>query len=240
MKVLALILARGGSKGVPGKNIKELLGKPLIAHTIEEAKKSRYINRIVLSTDDSKIAEVGEKYGAEVPFMRSAELAQDDTLDLPVILHALEWLKEHEEYVPDIIAHLVPTAPLRRAEHIDYGIELLLKHPDADAVRSVVKAPKHPLKCWRLENNHLTPFIPPEVYGFKEPYNMPRQKLPEAYVNNGAVNIIKRDTILNKHSITGDVIYGFEMPEKNSVNIDSELDFKLAEIFLKEEKNNFV
>lgn len=240
MKILATVLARGGSKGLPGKNIKSLLGKPLLAYTIEEAKKSKYINKIVLSTDYEDIAEVGRQYGAEVPFMRPAELAGDNVMDQPVIKHALDWLRENENYVPDIIVHLVPTAPLRKAEHIDKGVEIFLEHPDADSVRSVVESPKHPLKCWSLENQILKTFIPKNIYGFEEPYSMPRQKLPRAYVNNGSVYVIKPSVILEKNSMAGDKIYGFEMPAENSINIDDKFDFMMAEMIIKKEREKSI
>ncbi|MEA3272792.1 MAG: acylneuraminate cytidylyltransferase family protein [Patescibacteria group bacterium] len=235
MKILAVIMARGGSKGLPGKNIKPMLGKPLIAYIIEEAKKSKYIERVILSTDDDAIAGVGKQYGTEVLFKRPAELASDTATELPVVQHALKWLEDNDGYKPDIIVRLVPTSPLSKAEYIDKGIKLMLDNPDAEGVRSVVKSPSHPLKCWRLEGDNLISFIPKEVYGFKEPYIMPRQVLPKAFVNNGAVDVLKYDTIMNKNSWLGDKIYGFEMPEENSVNIDNEFDFMMAKRILKRE-----
>ncbi|NQU83680.1 MAG: acylneuraminate cytidylyltransferase family protein [Parcubacteria group bacterium] len=237
MKILAIILARGGSKGLPGKNIKLLLGKPLLAYTIKEAKKSKYINRIILSTDDEAIAEVGRQCGAEVPFIRPAELATDTSTETLAIRHALDFLKQ-ENYVPDIIVRLVPTAPLRKAEHIDKGIKILADNPEADSVRSVTESPKHPLKCWRLDGNKMMPFVPKEVYGLNEPYSMPRQELPKAHANNGSVDVMWTKTILEKNSMTGDKICGFEMPQENSVNIDNEMDFLMAEIILKKEMEN--
>lgn len=232
MKILALIIARGGSKGVPRKNIKLLAGKPLLAYPIEEAKKSKYINRVVLTTDDLEISEIGRQYGAETPFMRPAELAQDVTTELPVVQHALNWLKEYENYVPDIVIRLVPTSPLSTVEFIDKGIEIMLQNSDADSVRSVAESPKHPLKCWHLNNGRLSPFIPKEIYGFDEPYIMPRQKLPKAFVNNGAVDVLRPSVILGKNSWLGEKIFGFEMPADNSVNIDCEDDFCAAEKIL--------
>jgi phosphoglycerate dehydrogenase-like enzyme/CMP-N-acetylneuraminic acid synthetase len=232
MKILALIIARGGSKGVPRKNIRLLAGKPLIAYPIDEAKKSKYINRVVLTTDDLEIAEIGRQCGAETPFMRPAELAQDATTELPVVQHALNWLRQNENYIPDIVIRLVPTSPLSTAEFIDKGIEIMLQNPDADSVRSVTESPKHPLKCWHLADGKLTPFIPKEIYGFDEPYIMPRQKLPKAFMNNGAVDVLRPSVILEKNSWLGEKIYGFEMPAKNSINIDNEDDFADAEKIL--------
>jgi len=140
--ILALIPARGGSKGVPRKNIKPFCGKPLIAWTIEEAKKSAHITRIVVSTDDEEIAQVAKEYGADVPFMRPREIARDDTPDLPVFMHALRTLAQ-ERYEPRLVVHLRATGPLRVASDIDRGIALMLAHPEADSVRAVTKAPLH-------------------------------------------------------------------------------------------------
>lgn len=233
-KICAIIPARGESKGIPKKNIKDLAGKPLIAYSIEEAKKSKYINRIITTTDSQEIADIAKKYGAEIPFLRPKELALDTTPDLPVFQHCLKWLKDNEGYEPDIVVHLRPIAPLRRAEHIDLGIEIMLKNiEEADAVRSVTKVDTHPLKMWKLEGNKLSSFIPEEVYKIKEPYNMPRQKLPRAYIQNGSVDVIKRETIMKQNSMTGKNIFGFEMPEEESVNIDNHLDFMLAEILMR-------
>jgi len=230
--VLALVPARGGSKGIPRKNLNLLAGEPLIAHTIREARKSRYITRVVVSTEDEEIARVALEYGAEVPFLRPGELALDDVTDLPVFQHCLHWLAEHEGYSPHIIVHLRPTAPLRTALHIDKGIELFLASPRADSVRSVCPASEQPLKMWRVKEGHLTPYIPADVYGIKEPYNMPRQKLPAAYIHNGAVDVVKPEVILDKNSMTGDVIKALVMDMDESVSIDSPLDWELAEILM--------
>ena len=156
-KVLALIPARGGSKGIPGKNIRLLAGKPLIAHSIEQAKASKYVDRVIISTDDEKITQVAREFGAEVPFMRPAEIAQDLTPDFPAFEHCLDWLKEYEGYEPDIVVHLRPTGPLRTSKQIDDGIELLAKYPEADSVRSVNEPPKSPYKMWVIGENFMKP-----------------------------------------------------------------------------------
>jgi len=232
-KILAVIPARGGSKSIPRKNIKLLCGKPLIAYTIEEAKKSQYVDRIVVSTDDPEIARIAKEYWAEVPFLRPKELAGDDVTDLPVFQHCLAWLREHENFRPDIVVHLRPTAPLRKVKHIDRGIEILLNSPDADSVRSVCLAPKNPLKMWKIQNNRLAPFIPESFNGIKEAYNLPRQKLPTAYIQNGSVDVIRVKTILEKNSMTGDIIIPLVMEEYESVNIDTKIDFLIAEQLMK-------
>lgn len=229
MKILALIPGRGGSKGVPRKNIKEMAGKPLLAWTIEEAKKSKHNPRIVLSTDDDEIAAVGREWGAEVPFMRPRELAEDHTPDLPVFVHALEWLKAQEGYEPDLVLHLRINSPLRIAEDIDRGIDLMLQNMHADAVRAVTKAPLHPLKSYRLdENGRLLSFVPEEVHGIKEPYNLPWQSLPRAYTTGGYLTVLKPSTILEKNSMSGDHFLGFEVDAENVVDIDTPEQFELA------------
>jgi len=233
-EVLALIPARGGSKGLPRKNIRPLLGKPLIAYAIEEAAKSRYISRIVVSTDDEEILEVARSYGAEVPFLRPAELAKDNVTDLPVFQHALQYLMDSEEYRPEIVAHLRPTAPMRTHDHIDHGIELLVES-GADSVRSVCPAPKHPCKMWRFVGKKIVPFLTENICG-KEAYNLPRQQLPPVYIQNGSVDITWWDTIMKKNSMTGEIIVGMLMEEEDSVNIDSEIDLMLAEILLRKRK----
>src|SRR3989344_1664495 len=141
MKVLGIITARGGSKGIPGKNIKPLLGKPLIAYTIESAKTSGVFDRLILSTDDAEITRVAKEYGCDVPFMRPTELAEDKSAHLPVMQHAVRWLKENENYSPDYVMILQPTSPLRQPFHIQEAVDLILR-TKADSVLSVAEVPE--------------------------------------------------------------------------------------------------
>lgn len=232
MEILGIIPARGGSKGIPRKNIKLLAGEPLIAHTIREARRSKYITRLVVSSDDEEIARIARELGAEVPFLRPADLALDDVTDLPVFQHCLHWLADNEKYSPDVVVHLRPTAPLRTVLDIDRAIALLLESPETDSVRSVCGAREQPLKMWSLKEGFLAPYVPSDVYGLKEPYNMPRQKLPPAYIHNGAVDVVKANVILDKNSMTGDVIKALVMDMDESVSIDSQLDWELAELLM--------
>jgi len=233
MKIYAVILARGGSKGVPGKNIKMLGDKPLIAHTILEAKKCPLINKVIVNTDDDDIAEVSRVYGADI-FKRPSDLAEDTTEDLPVFRHHLKVLQKEED-LPHIIVDLRATAPLRRANRIQEGIELLLSHgkENADSVRAVSKASKHPYKMWRFNGLHIEPFLDETFTAMKEAYNAPRQILPEVYQNNGSMNAFWAETVLHKNSATGQKIIGYVMEDWESVNIDSNIDFNLAEELLK-------
>jgi CMP-N,N'-diacetyllegionaminic acid synthase len=237
MEILVLIPARGGSKGILRKNVKLFAGEPLIAYTIRAAQQSQGIGRIIVSTEDKEIARIANVYGAETPFTRPADLALDHVTDLPVFQHCLHWLSEHEGYRPDIVVHLRPTAPLRTAFHIDNAIQLLLTCPQADSVRSVCGVSQHPLKMWSVKDGRLLPFVPDSVYGIKEGYNMQRQKLPKAYIQNGSVDVVKAEVILNKNSMTGEVMKALIMDAAESVNIDSPLDWDLAELLMLRRKN---
>ncbi len=232
MNILALIPARGGSKKVPGKNIRPLAGKPMIAYAVDEATRSRHITRVIVSTDDAAIAAAARTAGAEVPFLRPAELGGDRVTDLPVFQHALRWLEENEGYQPELVVHLRPTAPLRRAEHIDAGIDLLLASPGADAVRSVMPATQHPHKMWQFDGAQMRPFMP-ALTMTDEQFNQPRQALPPAFIQNGSVDVVRREVITEKNSMTGQVILGMVMDELDSVNVDQEEDFILAELLMK-------
>ncbi|TSC66988.1 MAG: N-acylneuraminate cytidylyltransferase [Parcubacteria group bacterium Gr01-1014_72] len=240
MKIYAIIIARGGSKGVLGKNVKLLAGKPLIAWTIEAAKKVPAISRVIVNTDDEDIATVARAAGAEV-FMRPKELAEDLTLDLPVFEHHLKHLKEKGE-LPDMVVDLRATAPLRRAERIKEGIDILqrLGRDRADSVRAVSKAAKHPHKMWKQEGEYILPFLPESLTGMKEPYNAPRQLLPEVFQNNGCMNAFWPEVVLEKNSMTGEKIAGYVMDEWESVNIDNEIDFLIVEELMRKHRKGFM
>jgi len=233
-KILAIIPARGGSQSIPGKNIKLLLGKPLIAYSIEEAKKSKYIDKIIVSTDYPEIAEIAKKYGAEVPFLRPKEISGDRAMDIEFYYHALDFLKKDENYEPELILRLAPTSPLRTVESIDEGIETILKNPELDSVRAITETPKHPYKMYTISNNkrEINPFLPKAFTNMDEPYNSPRQILPDVYVHTGAIDISRLKTIREMNSITGKKIGYFFMKPEDSINIDYAIDFSLAEFFM--------
>lgn len=210
-EILALVPARGGSKSIPRKNLVPVGGKPLIAYSIEQARASRFVSRTVVSTDDPEIAAVARTYGAEVPFLRPVEYAEDMSPDIDVFRHALNWLADHEGYHPDLVVHLRPTGPVRRVEMIDQAIALMLEHPDADALRSVSIPVQTPYKMWRIEGGHLRPLL--TLNGVAEPYSMPRQKLPEVWWQNGYVDIVRPHTILELGVMCGDKILPFVMDE---------------------------
>jgi N-acylneuraminate cytidylyltransferase len=188
-------------------------------------------SRVIVSTDDAEIAEVAKKYGAEVPFMRPAELAQDETLDLPVFQHALMWLDENQDYQPDLVVQLRPTTPLRSLDLVDNAVKLLLENEDADSVRGVIPSGRNPYKMWKFgADDKISPIL--EFDEVNEPYNAPRQALPETYWHTGQIDVIRPETILDKNSMTGEHILGLELDENYAVDIDNPSDWSLAEIKL--------
>jgi YrbI family 3-deoxy-D-manno-octulosonate 8-phosphate phosphatase len=229
-EILALIPARGGSKGIPRKNIRNFAGYPLIAWSIAAAKESELVTRVIVSTDDEEIAAVAREYGAETPFLRPVELAQDKTTDLPVFEHALLWLEEAEGYRPEIMIQLRPTSPIRPKGMLDNAIRILLKHSDADCVRGVVPAGQNPFKMWRFdgEDKPMKPLL--EVDGIAEPYNAPRQVLPPVYWQTGHIDAMRVSTILQKKSLTGQVIYPLVIDPRYTVDIDNLPDWAKYEV----------
>jgi N-acylneuraminate cytidylyltransferase len=227
-EVLAIIPARGGSKGIPRKNIRPFAGHPLIAFTIAAARQAQTVTRVIVSTDDEEIAAIARRYGAETPFLRPAELAGDRTPDLPVFQHALQWLAEHENYHPDVVLHLHPTTPVRPQGCLDEAVRILLAHPEADCVRSVVEAGQTPYKMWRLDpqTGQMLPLL--DIPGNPEPYNTPRQALPKAYWQTGHVNAIRPATILGG-SMTGKVLFPIIIDSRYLVDIDTPADWQFAE-----------
>lgn len=228
-EILAIIPARGGSKGIPRKNIRDFAGWPLVAWSIAAGRQARTVSRVLVSTDDEEIAEVARRYGAEAPFLRPAEIAQDTSTDLPCFEHALKWLAEHEGYQPEIVIHLRPTSPLRPPELVDNAVKVLLDHEDADCVRGVVPAGQNPHKMWRISpensdgNGAMTPLL--KVDGIAEPYNAPRQILPQIYWQTGHIDAIRTDTILKKGSMTGNKIYPLIIDARYTVDIDNLADW---------------
>jgi CMP-N-acetylneuraminic acid synthetase len=227
-EVLALIPARGGSKGIPRKNIRPFARHPLIAYSIAAALQAQTVTRVVVSTDDPEIAEVARAFGAETPFLRPAELAADRSTDLPVFQHALNWLSEHENYHPDIILHLHPTSPVRPVGFIDQAVRLLREHPQAECVRSVVPPGQNPYKMWRIDtgSGRMLPLL--KVKGIAEPYNTPRQLLPAVYLQTGHVNAVRPETILGG-SMTGLTILPVIIDARYEVDLDTLVDWERGE-----------
>ena len=229
MKIVATICARGGSKGIPGKNIRPLCGKPLIVHTIEVAKKCKLINRVIVSTDAPEIAEIAKANGAEVPFLRPRELALDTSPKIPVIKHAIEYLQSQEGYYADIVVDLDPTSPLRTEKYIESCIGMV-SDGGADNVFSVTKARRNPYF-------NMVEIIDGRVRLVK-PLPQPvvrRQDAPEVYDMNASIYVWKRETLMNNNSLFLERTKIHIMPEW-TIDIDSETDFELVEFLLKNRK----
>ncbi|RMH73743.1 MAG: acylneuraminate cytidylyltransferase [Gemmatimonadetes bacterium] len=235
--VLAIIPARGGSKSIPRKNIKLLAGHPLLAYSIAAGRQAASVGRVIVSTDDSLIAEVAQRYGAEVPFIRPSQLAQDDTTDFPVMVHALKWLEENEAYKPEIIVQLRPTSPFRPPTSVDESVQLLVADPQADSVRSITRSGENPYKMWRREAKYLTPLLESE---FDEPYNLPRQKLPPTFWQTGHIDTIRYRTIMEKQSLTGDHILPLMIDPYYAVDIDTPDQWVFAEWLIAKDDREMV
>ena len=229
-KILAVIPARGGSKGVERKNIRPICGKPLIAYTIETALAARhFLYRTIVSTDDSAIAAVARDHGADVPFLRPAELAGDKVPTLPVLQHAVSFIEEQDDIKFAWVLLLQPTAPLRLLEDIEASLTLAFQN-NCDSVISVVQVfAEHPILMKRIEDNRLLPYCIEEKEGTRR-----QDYQPPAYMRNGAIYLTRRDVLMDKNSIWGKVIRPYVMPPERSVSIDSELELKLVELILQE------
>jgi CMP-N,N'-diacetyllegionaminic acid synthase len=230
--VLALVTARGGSKGFPDKNLKTLRGHPLVGWAVAAGVQSRLVTRTICSTDSDEIRAAAERYGAEVPFMRPSSLAEDDTPDLPVFLHALDHLAAKDSWIPDLVVHLRPTAPLRPRGLVDESIELLAAHPEATSVRAVCPAPSNPYKMWRIPAGTdpadaplMTPLL--EYPPVPQAFNAPRQLLPTVYWQVGTVDTSRTSTLLNG-SMTGDAILPLLVNSELAIDIDSNGDLERA------------
>jgi CMP-N-acetylneuraminic acid synthetase len=228
MNILCIVPARSQSKKLPHKNIKIIAGKPLLAHSIEQSLASKHITRTIVATDSEEYAKISKQYGAEVPFLRSDEVSGDLSTDLETFSYMLGELDKREGYRPDIIVHLRPTSPIRSVVEIDSAIEIMLEDEDIDSVRSLVPSPSSPFKMWLVDETGS--MKPAATCGLSEAYNRPRQELPEAYIHNGAIDIIRHKTIMVKKSMTGHNIKPFFM--KTYFDIDSSEDFLKTEQFL--------
>lgn len=224
--ILALIPARGGSKSIPRKNLKLLGGHPLIAWSIAAGLQAACRPRVVVTTDDEEIAAVAREYGAEVPFLRPAELAEDATLDLPVFQHAVGWLAEHEGYTPEVVVQLRPTSPFRPTGLVDEAVRILREHRDASSVRGVVPSGQNPYKMWRADGGGpMRPLLETDI---AEAYNQPRQALPPTFWQTGHIDAVRPEVILGG-SMSGPVVYPLYIDPKYTIDLDTLLDWDRAE-----------
>ena len=224
VNIYAVIPARGGSKGVPKKNIKPLAGYPLIAYSIIAGHLSRLIQRVIVSTDSPEIADVARQYGAETPFLRPAELAQDHSRDRDFVIHLLDWLQQHEGRAPDYLVHLRPTTPLRDPAVVDDAIRAMLADPAATSLRSAHEAPETPFK-WFTKNDqgYFQTFAAADAPpGFA---NWPRQMLPKVFIPYGYVDVLKTAYVLGAEEIHGPRIVGYITPACAEVDTPDDFDY---------------
>ncbi|MFA4829126.1 MAG: acylneuraminate cytidylyltransferase family protein [Thermodesulfovibrionales bacterium] len=225
--ILCVIPARGGSKGLPGKNIKKLSGKPLIAYSIEQAKGAKYVDRIIVSTENREIVDIARRYGAEVPFMRPKKLATDDCSIIDVLLHAMDWMENKGKCKFDILVLLHATAPLRTIEDIDNSIKLLVDKK-ADNVFSVSDAYRNPyFNMVEVSDDNKVRLV-------KKGKFVTRQSAPPVYDMNSSIYVWWKDIFLKKKGLFLKKTRIYVMPRERSVDIDEPLDFKIAEMLLKE------
>ena len=235
MRVLGVVTARAGSKGIPGKNTRLLAGKPLISYTIDAAREAAVFDRLILSTDDEQAAAIARASGCEVPFMRPASLATDDTPHLPVMQHALSWLRDHERYSPDWVMILLPTSPLRRPQHIREAVALAAAS-DADSVVSVDELPSHfhPLRAVTVDDRGWT-----RLYMDGRPVKrrpVRRQDMPKAWILNGVIYLFKTGVLFDpvEPSMYGDRVAAYKMTAPYGLNIDDPEDWATVERVLAE------
>lgn len=226
-EVLAFIGARSGSKSVPHKNIRNLGGRPLMAWIIDAAQKARHVNRVVVSTDSEEYADIAKQWGAEVLYIQPKEIATDTSTDLEYITYGLNWLLEHEYYVPDIVLRLVPTAPLQFPEDIDASIELLIEDPEAHSAQVLAESPAHPHKAFRIheDGKHAIPYVTSDP---RDATPTQRQRLPNSY-HRANVIAVRYNVIRDMASLSGERIRYHLIPKERAVDIDSEIDFLVAE-----------
>jgi N-acylneuraminate cytidylyltransferase len=236
VKVLAIGPARGGSKGIPRKNLQPIRGKPLLAYSIEHALAARSVQRVIVSSEDAEILEVARQWGAETPFVRPQELAEDHVLDQPVFEHALRHLRETEGYEPDLVVHLRPTTPFRRPEWIDEAVEKLAASPDADSLRSVSQPAQHPYRVFRIDaDGYLDPILKHE---HPIPFLLRRQELPPMYYYNCVIDVTRPATVFEQQSMTGAKMLPYIMKPEESLDIDTLRDLAVAR-FLLETQSDF-
>ncbi len=226
--MLAIIPARGGSKGIPGKNIKPLCGKPLIAYTIEAAQAAHSIDRLILSTDDEEIAAVAQRYGVEIPFMRPNNLAKDNSLAIDNYIYTISRLNDENSKQYDEFMVLQPTSPFRTAIDINNAIKLFYEK-DADSLISVCETPHSPLWSKKIDQiGRLSEYFDLNIR------NNNRQDLEKAYIPNGAIFIFKLSVLKKIYSYYSDNTFAYAMPPERSVDIDNHLDWRFAEFLMRD------
>lgn len=233
LNIIALIPARGGSQRFIGKNIRKLNGKPLIAYTIEAALAVRNIDRVIVSTDNEEIAAIAKEYGAEVPFIRPSELSSSDATEFEFHAHAVDALYRQESYRVDIIVNLYPTTPFRKTDSILNALNMMLADSNADSLRSVRKCKEHPNKMWIKNGSYLNRFLSVDD---PSKQTLSYHLLPEVYIQNASIYIVKKETLDRYQNTIGENVICFEMDDKESLDINYEMDFVFASFLINMEK----
>ena len=237
MSMIAIIPARSGSKGVPGKNIKLLGGIPLFAFSIIAAKMMSSVSRVIVSTDSSEYAEIAKQYGAEVPFLRPSEISDDKSTDYDLFLHALNWFTEHENFIPEYLLHLRPTTPLRDPEIMEEAVKLFKVNKNiATSLRSGHSAPESPYKWFLKDDNNYFKGLRDDLT--PEKVNLPRQSFPSVYIPDGYIDILKSSVILENRTLHGDKMLVFESPF--CVEVDTKDDFEYLEFQIEKEGSTLI
>lgn len=234
--ILGIIGIRSGSKGVPNKNIRKIMGKHLIGWILEKAKDSKYINKLVVSTDSAEYAEIAKNYGAEIPCLRPKILAKDDSPEIDFIRHTLNFLRDNENYIPDIVVRMMATVPLQITKDIDSVIEILLKDKKADSAVVIAEARQHPQKALKIINDEKGEKKLVSYFSESSRDVTPsvRQNYTKAYFRSNIV-ATRLPVILNKNSQTGDLVRFHIIPQERAIDIDNEIDFKIIEFLLNEQ-----
>ena len=234
MEVLGLIGIRSGSKGVKNKNIKPLYGKPLVGWVLDAAKNSKSITRLIVSTDSEEYAEIVRELGAEVPCLRPAEMATDDSPEIDYVINMLNWLKENEGYRPDIVIRLMATVPLQESSDIDALVDIFNSDSDASSAVVISESRQHPMKALKIIEDGIgsTKLVSYFTESGREVTPIARQSYPKAYFR---ANIIacRTETVYNTHSLTGDLVRYHIIPQERAIDIDNLVDFSIAELLLK-------
>lgn len=232
--VVGIVPARGGSKGVPKKNIKEIGGFPMIAYSIVVAQFVKNMDRCIVSTDSQEIADVAKAFGGDVPFLRPSEFAKDSSTDIEYIKHVINWYKDNEGYIPEYWVILRPTTPLREPELIESAIEKITKTPEATSLISIHEFAETPGKMFGMHDGYLHGLCPMDPR--PEYFTLPRQEFAPAYFGNGYVDIVKTSTVLEKNSCFGSQMLGFDTPDTGEIDVPE--DFKRVDFYLNQSKNS--
>lgn len=233
MKIISIIPARGGSQSIRLKNIAKLGNKPLIYYSIKQSLRCKLIDRTIVSTDNTKIAKLSLSYGAEVPFYRPKKFSKANSKDYTFLKHALDWLKEKENYIPDLIVQLRPTQPYRTSNVISKCILKMLKDKTADSLRTVSIPERTPYKMWLSKGKYLEYLFKRKKAYYNEFFNLDRRKLPKVFWHDGIVDIIRSKTLNKFKNVTGDKIIFLKSKNKFIIDIDEKKDLRLANLLLK-------